>query len=86
MEISLGIVVADVSYQPGDICDNRGNCILCVQGMDTLGTDALVHTLMTSLNGCVEGCVDLPLLTRQWCGGCSAGIGYGRQTRCLDGC
>jgi hypothetical protein len=51
--------VADVSYQPGDICDNRGNSILCVQGMDTLGTDALVHTLMTSLNGCVEGCVDL---------------------------
>ncbi len=27
MEIRLGIMVADVPYQPGDKCDNRGNFV-----------------------------------------------------------
>ena len=41
MEISLGIVVADVSYWPGDICDSRVNPIHSTVGgsdMRTLGT------------------------------------------------
>ena len=49
----------DVSYWPGNICDNRGNSILSIldgRGMQALGTHALVHTLMSSLNGCLECC------------------------------
>ena len=39
MEIRLGIVVADVPYQPGDKCDNRGNSVnsrLGGRGMHTM--------------------------------------------------
>jgi len=45
LEISLGIVVADVSYRPGDICDHRGNSIhsiLVGRGMHTLGNSLWV--------------------------------------------
>jgi hypothetical protein len=42
--------------------------------MHALGAYALVRTLMSSLNGCLEGCDDLLLLARQWCGGCRAGL------------
>jgi hypothetical protein len=41
LEISLGVVVADVSYQPGDRCDNRGDSIL-VGRVHTLVVVALV--------------------------------------------
>jgi len=40
VEIRLGIVVADVPYQPGDKCDNRGNSVnsrLGGRGLHTLG-------------------------------------------------
>ena len=50
----------DVSYWPGNICDNRGNHVHSIQGglgMHALGTYALVHALMSSLNGCLE-CYD----------------------------
>jgi len=53
--------------------------------MHALGTYALVHALISSLNGCLECCDGLLLLTRQGYGGCSAGMGYGRQTRCRSG-
>jgi len=64
--------VADVSYWSGNRCDNRGNHVHSIQGgrgMHALGTYALVHTLMSSLR----------------CGGCSAGMSYGGQTRCRGG-
>lgn len=57
MEIRLGIMVADVPYQPGDKCDNRGNSVnsrLGGRGMHTLGKYDLVRTLMSSLNGCLK--------------------------------
>jgi len=53
--------------------------------MHALGSYALVRALMSSLDGCLEGCDGLLLLARQGCDGCSAGMGYGRQTRCRDG-
>lgn len=42
--------------------------------MHTLGTYALVHALMSSLNGCLDCCGDLLLLAIQWCGGCRADL------------
>ena len=42
--------------------------------MHALGTYALVHALISSLNGCLEGCDDLLLLAMQWCGRCRAGL------------
>jgi hypothetical protein len=42
--------------------------------MHALGTYALVHTLMSSLNVCLGGCGDLLLLAMQWCGGYRAGL------------
>jgi len=69
--------VADVSYWSGNICDNWGNHVHSIQGgrgMHALGTYALVHALMSSLNGCLDCCDDLLLLAMQWCGGCSAGL------------
>jgi len=53
--------------------------------MHALGTYALVHALMSSLNGCLDVCDDLLLLTRQGCGGCRGGLDYGRPTRCPGG-
>ena len=50
--------------------------------MHALGTYALVHALMSSLNGCLDVCDDLLLLTRQGCDGCRARMGYGRQSCC----
>jgi len=41
--------------------------------MQALGTHALVHTLRSSLNGCLDACGDLLLLTRQGCGGYTPG-------------
>ena len=79
--------MADVPYEPGNICDNRGNpihSILLGRGMHTLGAYALVRTLVSSLDGCL-GVVRITIATRQGCGGCSAGMGYGRQTRCRGG-
>ncbi len=52
--------------------------------MHALGTHALVHALMSSLDGCL-GVVRITIATRQGCGGCRAGLGYGRQTRCRVG-
>ena len=43
--------------------------------MRTLGGYALVRTLMGSLNGCLERCDDLLLLTKQDRDGCSVGMG-----------
>ena len=41
--------------------------------MQALGTHALVHTLRSSLNGCLDACGDLLLLTGQGCGGYTPG-------------
>ncbi len=53
--------------------------------MHALGTYALVHALMSSLDGCLDVCDDLLLLTRQGCGDCRAGMDHGRQIRCRGG-